>query len=131
MYDVNLTALKGAENRISPVVLCDGEQIRLNISDCPSGLLVLADNGRTRRSVRVENGAALLPHEFSCTSILGITLAVFDGGACVDETALPPIVVVKASGAYELRDWVKETEERLADLEAAVFGQSLAFMDQI
>ena len=130
-YDITINGLIGAENRIKPAVLCDGEQIRVIIENCPDGAVLFADNERAHKSVRVFDGIAILPAEFSKSSRLLLTIGVFEDGACVHEIPLPPILVVKADGATYLRDWITETEKRIEDLEAATFGHALSFDDQI
>lgn len=128
-YDVIISGMIGAENKLPPIVLCDGEKIRVKIEDAMPGTLMIAENEHKRASFRLTDGEAILPSEFSRTSHLVLTLAVFDGGVCVHEMPVPPIVVVKADGATALRDWVADTERRLSDIEAAVFGQTFSFME--
>lgn len=128
-YDVTVSALVGAENKLRPAVLCDGETIRVIVDDAPEGAILFAENESTRRSIRIKDGAAELPPEFSRTSRLVLTIGVFADGACVQELPLPPLLVVKADGATALRDWVQGVEQRLEDIEAAVFGQKFSFLD--
>ena len=112
------------------LLLCDGELIRVIIENCPDGAVLFADNERAHKSVRVLDGIAILPAEFSKSSRLLLTIGVFAEGACVHEIPLPPILVVKADGATYLRDWITEIEERIEDLEAATFGQPFSFDDK-
>lgn len=128
-YDITTNGLIGAENRIKPAVLCDGELIRVIIENCPDGAVLFADNERAHKSVRVLDGIAILPAEFSRSSRLLLTIGVFADGACVQEIPLPPILVVKADGATALREWVQGVEQRLEDIEAAVFGQAFSFLE--
>lgn len=128
-YDVTVSALVGAENKMRPAVLCDGELLRVVIEHCPEGAVLFADNERAHKSVRIYDGIALLPAEFSRSSRLLLTIGVFADGACVQEIPLPPILVVKADGATYLRDWIAETEKRIEDIEAAVFGQAFSFLE--
>ena len=90
-----------------------------------AGELVTARNGAVTDSFRIsEEGDIAIPAGLLGTGALKIVVRSFIGERCVGEWIVDPLSVVRFGDDLKLTPWTVAVEERLEDLENAVFGQS-------
>lgn len=82
-------------------------------------------NGTAFDILRIgEDGTVDVPARLLGNGMLKITVRAFIGERCVDEWRVDPLAIVVASDTITATPWTVSVEERLEDLENAVFGQS-------
>lgn len=105
-----------AEN--DPLVVCFGER--------HAGDTLSARGIASVRNIRLdEDGCAEIPAELIKNGAIVMHVERYDGGKLVREWTIDPLTITVNNGeGVTATPWVVSIEERIADLENAIFGQS-------
>lgn len=104
-----------AEN--DPLSVCFGEE--------HAGETLSVRGASCVRAIRLdEKGGADIPDELIEDGALLMNIGVYDSGKLIRDWKVDPLSIVITDGNVSATPWTVSVEERVSDLENALFGQS-------
>ena len=110
----------------SAYVFADNDPLTVYLGEKHAGHTLSVRGASRVRTLRLdEQGSVEIPAELIAAGCLRMHVEKYEGDKLVRTWRLDPLAIVKGdSGIISLTPWTVSVEERIADLETAIFGQS-------